>query len=177
MKNSAFNSYQEIHMLVCELQKINSNSTFIDITWTEHSVLTTPRYRHSSAFLQDALYLLGDSLSSDSKTTEKLNIGAGQKVWTKSFDLQSDASKACTVQTSNEEILLIAGAKKKSDIKIFKYNVKTGDALQYNNLPPSQVWSVLKNCYNLCFMLFHKYPLFNVASIVGSEKFSTSGCT
>ena len=127
-----------IRKFVCCYMNCKKISTFADITWNEHSKLTTPRFEHSSVILQDALYLLGDSLSSDSNTTEKLNIAMGQQKWTKSFDLQSAVARACTVKTFNEEILTIAGVYESSR-KMFRYNVKTGDAVQYNNLPPTQV--------------------------------------
>ena len=82
-------------------------------------------------------------MGSDSKTTEELHIGTGQERWTKSFDLQTAVSIACTVKTSNEEIITIAGFGESSR-KMFKYNVRTGDAVQYNDLPPTQVSSLQK---------------------------------
>ena len=113
------------------------NSTLADIVWTEHSTLTTSRADHSSAVLQDTLYLLGHYDSPAHKTTEELNIRTEQG-WAKSFDLQSAMHGACTVKLSNEELLTIAGLGEPGR-KMFKYNVRTGDAVEYNNAPPTQV--------------------------------------
>ena len=44
----------------------------------------------------------------------------------------------CAVKISNEEILTIAGNLEPSR-KMLKYNVGTGDAVEYNNAPPTQV--------------------------------------
>ena len=86
--------------------------------------------------LQDTLYLLGDWTSPAHKTTEALNIGTG--AWAESFDLQSAMEDGCTVKISQLELLTIAGDDESSR-RMFKYNVKTGEAVQYNNTPPTQV--------------------------------------
>ena len=79
------------------------------------------------------LYLVGDNVSPDWKTTEELNI-TGQQAWNKSFDLQSAVSLSCTVATSKEDIVTIAGYGENNKW-MYKYNVRTGDAVQYNTAP------------------------------------------
>ena len=100
--------------------------------------MTTPRLGHSSVVVQDTLYLLGHDDSPGIKTAEELNIGMGQKVWTKSFDLQSEMLEGCALKTAPEEIITIAGDGE-STRKMFTYNIKTGDAIRYHNLPPTPV--------------------------------------
>ena len=104
--------------------------------------MTTSRDDHSSIVALGTLYLLGHDGSPTEKTTEKLNIVTRQVLWTKSFDLQATMNDGCTIKTSHKEIFTIAGDGESSR-KMFKYNVRTGDAVQYYNLPPTKV---------LCFL-------------------------
>ena len=132
---------------VCVLPKLFQDFKilyFADISWTEHSTLTTSRLRHSSAVVQDTIYLLGHDHSPAFKTTESLNIGTGGQAWTKSFDLQSAMDDGCIVKISIDKIMTIAGAGELSR-NMFKYNVRTGDAVQYNNTPPTQVWKLQRS--------------------------------
>ena len=102
--------------------------------------------------LEDTLYLLGHYLSPDFNTTEELNIRTEQ-AWTKSFELQTFISEGCAVVISNEEIVTIAGVHETSR-KMLKYNVKTGDAVQYNNPAPTQANLLLRNNYKLSIPAF-----------------------
>ena len=95
--------------------------------------------------MQDTLYLLGSAprYSPARNTTEK-HTGTGQEAWTGSFDLQTVVGYGCAVKVNEEEIMTIAGDGERSR-KMFKYNVRTGDAVEYNDLPPTPVTKPLNH--------------------------------
>ena len=82
----------------------------------------------------------------------------GQQAWHKSFDLQSAVDLGCAVGTSGgeEEIVTVAGFQEVSR-RMFKYNVRTGEAVEYSNPFPGEVERSFFGCRLqswVCVLLF-----------------------